>query len=592
MKRYINLFLLLSLVCIFSLSCSEESLDVKDESELPLTRSAGDGGYDLLGYGYDEKGAFADAAYAKAKVIEIEKLDRKEPNRVEKGVIGKQYFTNFSGENYTSYARSVSLKFKQSFSVFKLLKTSLNWAFQGDDFGSNRYSYASYDMNIQRRRLTIVSDSRHLAENYVTDIFKEDYKHLAPDKLIKRYGAFVLRDIVLGGKLSVAYRSQINTTGKKRIVEAGMSMGMKAIFNVSLKGNYTASDSSMNRNAKLSYRTIGGDPSVGLISTIDMKENRSRININPWQNSVSLQNAQLIDIREDGLIPLYELVADYDKRYELLNYQIKDVEKTEEMMLKYAIPLHKLSKKLPKIEVVRQGGNKVTIYMPPQKIEKPEATIAFNFKNVVLNSDGTFSVANVKNGIITTLRGQEFYTTASKIKGRLIKNNTKYKIEFELEGPRLYGDNFKFNATNIVNIQEKYSPSLVAGTYIGTFSPIRVGTQNPPPLEKQTVKITKAGSDKINIAIPPFRIKKLDIPGLFSLNLQNIKLNADGTFYAENIPNLHIDMAWGFDYPVSLIDGSFTPIGGGYQLRMKLKSRMNINGVDISFFIKHNGRSQ
>ena len=73
-----NKLITFSLLSCLILSCTDEELIIDQLKEsTPVTRSAGDGHYDLLGYGYNcFYSDFQDPLYAKAKVIDIERLQK------------------------------------------------------------------------------------------------------------------------------------------------------------------------------------------------------------------------------------------------------------------------------------------------------------------------------------------------------------------------------------------------------------------------------------------------------------------------------------------------------------------------------------
>lgn len=320
MKRGNFFYLVMSL--FFVISCNDDLFEkkevVKEKSEVSL-RSAGDGNYDLLGYGYDATKEFANANSAKAKVVDIDKIIRESPSLIEAGIIGSQYGTLVSGKDYREYTKNVSLKVKATGS-YKLFTGALNGSFSQEELSSRSYSYASYDLKVQRRRLTIYANESDLYMKYLTPDFMRDYKLLSAEQLINKYGTHVLKDIVLGGKLSIIYRCQTDSWSKKEAVEAGISVGVSKIFNIDVNGGHSSSEIENNRHTSLRYYTIGGDPSNSLIGSVKPDGEVSVIDIAPWQKSVTLANAQLVDINEDGLIPLYRLIPDSKKRNEVKDY--------------------------------------------------------------------------------------------------------------------------------------------------------------------------------------------------------------------------------------------------------------------------------
>ena len=319
MKR--NVIYLIMGHLLLMMSCTDEILrkgDISEEVQNAERRSAGDGKLDLLGYGYDATKAFANPNSARAKVIDVDRIKREAPGRIEEGIIGIQKNSITSGSNYTEYNKNVSVKVNAT-AKFLLFSTTLSSSFSQEELSSSLHSYASVDLKVQRRKLTIYMNEDELCTKYLTSTFTQDCHMLSAEQLVNRYGTHVLRDIVLGGKLSVFYRSQANSSSKKKTVEAGISAGISKIFNIQVDGGYSSSEVSKNSDESLRYYTIGGDPANALVGKVGPKENVV-IDITPWQKSVTLQNAQLIDINEDGLIPLYNLIPDSRKKNEVKDY--------------------------------------------------------------------------------------------------------------------------------------------------------------------------------------------------------------------------------------------------------------------------------
>ena len=307
---------------LLMMSCTDEILQKGDGSEnaqnAEVRRSAGDGKLDLLGYGYDATKEFANANSARAKVIDVDRIKREAPGRIEDGIIDIQRTSITSGSNYEEYNKNLSVKVKAT-AKFLLFSATLKGSFSQEELSSDLYSYASVDLKIQRRRLTIYMDKDELCTKYLTSTFVQDCRKLNAEQLVNRYGTHVLKNIVLGGRLSALYRSKVSSGSKKRVVEAGVSVGVSKIFNIEVDGAQSSSEANKNSEESLRYFTVGGSSSNALVGKIGPKENIV-IDIIPWQNSVTLKNAQLIDIDEDGLIPLYELIPDSRKRNEVKNY--------------------------------------------------------------------------------------------------------------------------------------------------------------------------------------------------------------------------------------------------------------------------------
>lgn len=294
------------------LSGCRKDLVVSDNNT--TSRSAGDNDLDLLGFGYNAEDRFADERSAKAKVIDVEKI-RAFPdntNRIEIGNIGGQNTIVVSGEDAKSYAKNVTKKVNVSAGML-LFKGELKSTFVDEDFNSSKYSYATLEKLIYRKKLSIYMSVNDVKNKYLTSNFIADCETMSPAELVSTYGTHVLTDITLGGRLKLTYRSQINSTNKTRKVEAGVNLGGIKIFGLGISAdgniNYSQNEITNNTNQSLMYQAIGGDPSVNITGNVNLSNpNVPTVDINQWQSTVSTQNSRLIGIGENGLIPLYELV--------------------------------------------------------------------------------------------------------------------------------------------------------------------------------------------------------------------------------------------------------------------------------------------
>ncbi|WP_434369940.1 MAC/perforin domain-containing protein [Sphingobacterium spiritivorum] len=297
------------------LSGCRKDLVVSDNNT--TSRSAGDNDLDLLGFGYNAEDRFADERSAKAKVIDVEKI-RAFPdntNRIEIGNIGGQNTIVVSGEDAKSYAKNVTKKVNVSAGML-LFKGELKSTFVDEDFNSSKYSYATLEKLIYRKKLSIYMSVNDVKNKYLTSNFIADCETMSPAELVSTYGTHVLTDITLGGRLKLTYRSQINSTNKTRKVEAGVNLGGIKIFGLGISAdgniNYSQNEITNNTNQSLMYQAIGGDPSVNITGNVNLSNpNVPTVDINQWQSTVSTQNSRLIGIGENGLIPLYELVPGY-----------------------------------------------------------------------------------------------------------------------------------------------------------------------------------------------------------------------------------------------------------------------------------------
>ncbi|KGE13909.1 MAC/perforin domain-containing protein [Sphingobacterium deserti] len=317
---------LLAIVALFA-SCNKEQLkleekDVAVTKNLAMTsvraRSAGMGPYDVLGNGYDVTGRYADAHSAGFKIIDVGRLKQDFADRVvEERPLAQSYVEEF-GEDAEQYSKSVSNKVSATAS-YKLFGASLTTSFnyQNDQSSSfdAKYIYGSYKLMVKQKRYRINADA-NILRNYLTPEFLSDLANYSSQQLINAYGTHVMVDIYTGGRLDLMYQSQTKNQNRTEAARVGIKVGASFGFDVSVEtaNSVDVRSSHQNFSRKLVYNTFGGDPTRQLRGELNLDLSVPKISITAWQNSVTPENAVLVDFGYNGLIPIYDLIADPSKR--------------------------------------------------------------------------------------------------------------------------------------------------------------------------------------------------------------------------------------------------------------------------------------
>ncbi|MBW8684759.1 MAC/perforin domain-containing protein [Chitinophaga rhizophila] len=303
-------------------SCSKnEQVSKPERVDRPVTQlSAGDGKNDLLGYGYDATGEYANSSASKFSVINVDALKNAEPLRVEWDLSSTQEGLMTSGENAKSYLEKRSTKVKAGVDM-PLFKASVETSFSGTDAFNTKFIYSSYDLVIKQKRVKVNADIA-LLKQYLQPTFVADVQSKTPAQIVAAYGTHVLTDIILGAKLEVKYQSESIASERTRSSEIGLDVGLKKLFNITAGLNYSYSEEekNSNMNQRLHFRTVGGEPSKAILGTVNLTTGTPTIDITGWQGSSTLDNAELIDFGENGLLPLYEMIEDPVKKEALRSY--------------------------------------------------------------------------------------------------------------------------------------------------------------------------------------------------------------------------------------------------------------------------------
>lgn len=328
-------------------SCSKE--ETFEKSAVPgttasgaSTKAAGDKLYDVLGYGYDVTGRFANSTSAKYQVLDIAKFVSKEPGNFNLNAHVEEYFEFTSGSDASNYSSELSQKYKATYGLGPLFKGELNVAFNSKNEFSAKYVYASAHKMIEQKRMKFFSTIENLRNNYLTATFKADISTLSPATLVQKYGTHVLSNITLGAKFDVAYRAQTNSSKRSEAATAGMAAnGLLKVFGVSATIDYKEEEASTNSNQVLNYRTVGGNGSQGLVGEVVLDQSTPiKLSINQWQSTCTPDNAALIKIDTEGLIPLEDLISDQTKKAAVKSYILQYLKANEIQMTYEKVPVY------------------------------------------------------------------------------------------------------------------------------------------------------------------------------------------------------------------------------------------------------------
>lgn len=332
-----TLFVLLAPILLLPVGCqkSKDNLNTTKPTKKindRETQAAADGAWDLLGYGYDVTKEYANSNSSTYPIINVEKLKQENPTRVDVSGAETTHGTLFYGENAEDWSSTLTKSVKLELGTAassgasttptsdkKLFGGSITSSFKETNKFSSKFMYSSYNLLIVKKRVKFMPIV-NLLKNYLTPSFISDVQNYNPSEIVKLYGTHVLCDIKLGGKLEVIYQGE--TSKKDRATESknGVVAGVEKIFKLTTNIDYDKTSTSTSTNQRLHYRTIGGNSSQALLNTIPLNSSTPSIDISGWQNGVTDQNAELVDIPEDGLIPIYELIEDPTKKAALKSY--------------------------------------------------------------------------------------------------------------------------------------------------------------------------------------------------------------------------------------------------------------------------------
>lgn len=335
-----KLFLFMSWVMLILSGCADEDIIERNSPSFPQsvnTRSAGDGVYDILGYGYDITGPYLDTKSSRAIVFDTNKL-------LEKGLITpykleESRFRYSSGKDVIDFTTNMSSSLQMSTpGILKVIGgASLNIAFGGNSHYNSDYSFAYCTQQYIDSRYRISEADINVLKTCLTKQFIERLSTYTPEQIVEEYGTHVLKDIYLGAKFEVYYMAKSTSSSKKESINAGLGASLFSLFKMDGKFQYDESLAITNKEQSLYYFTIGGDPAVGVQGSLN-PENSPSIDIGKWMASVKSSTPKFIDVdnNSQSFIPIYELVTDPTKKQTLKAY-IDNYIKSKEV---YSISLY------------------------------------------------------------------------------------------------------------------------------------------------------------------------------------------------------------------------------------------------------------
>lgn len=319
-----KLFLFMSWVMLILSGCADEDIIECNSPSFPQsvnTRSAGDGVYDILGYGYDITGPYLDTKSSRAIVFDTNKL-------LEKGLITpykleESRFRYSSGKDVIDFTTNMSSSLQMSTpGILKVIGgASLNIAFGGNSHYNSDYSFAYCTQQYIDSRYRISEADINVLKTCLTKQFIERLSTYTPEQIVEEYGTHVLKDIYLGAKFEVYYMAKSTSSSKKESINAGLGASLFSLFKMDGKFQYDESLAITNKEQSLYYFTIGGDPAVGVQGSLN-PENSPSIDIGKWMASVKSSTPKFIDVdnNSQSFIPIYELVTDPTKKQTLKAY--------------------------------------------------------------------------------------------------------------------------------------------------------------------------------------------------------------------------------------------------------------------------------
>lgn len=275
-------------------------------------------------------------------IIKIDEIRKQEDFYVHDYNIGSQSMVAFSYSTFDRYTfkskdtKKVTSGFNLDIKLFSLgNKNTIEEVFTKDVANERNRVYGQLDVELLGKRHKLTTSSNFIKKikiKYLHPIFIEEINSLSMDEFINTYGAFVLVDFYTGGRLTALYSgiynsNDITETKEKNIdIDINASYGNKkdtigASGSVGIgRGYYREESTSQKINGmKLSIKAIGGNLNYAAFSAPQNITNID-IDLSKWMASLTPDTYSMIDIADEGLIPLSELVSEVNYNNALRQY--------------------------------------------------------------------------------------------------------------------------------------------------------------------------------------------------------------------------------------------------------------------------------
>jgi len=303
------------LIIIIITSCNDEMIQFEALQQDSFdTRAAGDGKYDILGYGYNcFYSDFRDPKYSKAKVIDLDMLtsgigrnqltgDKMTfvPTEIIEAILHGQAETRLAyGESIDKLAQDIKVntKAKLGDTLLKLFSLDLKATVNSSDSSTIQNAFYRIESLRITRKLTLPYTNPSRLRYFVTNEFLSDIEYLSGEEIITKYGTHVATDILLGGNFTGLYTGYLynNTSTLQTEFKAKSSF---LLSSVKAGVNYDTNSFKSFSNVNIYMKTQGGTKpiTINIAQTTNGLLDNVSLNYDDWLNSVNRESESLIGV--------------------------------------------------------------------------------------------------------------------------------------------------------------------------------------------------------------------------------------------------------------------------------------------------------
>ncbi len=302
----------------------ETGVDLSASTFLNWTNTGINDNYYMLGYGYDATGKYAHPSSVRNKVIDIDKYAESPYSSIEfhrSTSSGMEMFIEGTPSECIEWMGEKAGFSAQEIRKYKnLFRGTFHSPFANDSsFPDLAYEYfGASDLFVLYHIYFLYMDytQKRFQSQFLTDTFKADIEILSAEEILKKYGTHILSKIKLGQRMDYLYRFAGDDNNNsynwflynmpRYFSHVPSAIGSKPGKNPPLKEN-------------MYIEVVDGvrhDSNAWMIDITNYQG--QRIEFHGWDTITEDQITLVAFRNEDGLIPIYEMVADPDKKAELI----------------------------------------------------------------------------------------------------------------------------------------------------------------------------------------------------------------------------------------------------------------------------------
>lgn len=296
-----------------------------------------------LGYSYDlENFPLGTSLNIGSPIIDVDKLKAQEDFYIKDIGANVQDMKSFSYSTFDRYTynskdtEKVTTGLDLNFGIFSFgNKNTIETIYTKNIANESKRVFGELDVNVWARKYYIKMSShlkKKIIQKYLNKTFIEEIHSITSREFIETYGPFVLVDYYTGGRLMALYSGVYEGNDATDIKEKNITIDIRATYgtpkdtaggnaSIGIGRNYYKEEMTSKKisNMAVSIRAVGGNLNYASFTSPDNIANVN-IDLSKWMTSLTPDTYRMVDIANGGLIPLSDLILEYNLQTHIKRY--------------------------------------------------------------------------------------------------------------------------------------------------------------------------------------------------------------------------------------------------------------------------------